>query len=323
MNTRRSFHALLITSALALSACQGQPDAAIGSQESALFYQREPLMHGTQIDEWRASDETHVYILNGSHQLYYGDGSSWQLVQTNVWWFDVAGGSATIWIKDLTAALYPWSLGRAVTGAPVNAIAYNVGLPKAAIEGTGVMWMSNSNNWLYSSYEPTVAIDTNVKSFYPDTNATFIDIGNDGNAWAWGVDNLGHWVRSQVDGNAIGAQEGCYGREVDGNDGNCSSYILGSDGKLWLERNAGGGHGSTPVATNVWQFEGTYANAGSYAFVLDRNEVLSRVNLGTLNSDEVDANVSNFQALLSDNDLVYVQGTDGNLWREHMSTSLP
>ena len=320
MTIRGSFHAILITSALALSACQGQ--APIESS-SAAYSARQQMMPGIDILQWQAEDDTHVYILNSARALWYGDGSSWQIVQTNVLWFGVAENSSTIWIRDFSGNLYPWSLGRTVTGVAAGTIAYGTQRAKNSANDGSVFYIG-SDGYLYSSGLPGVRLDTNVQSFFPNTYNNVMVIGTDGKLWDEGTTGPSYpWTRSYVDGSALLAQPGCFANDALGDHGTCNSYVLGSDGKLWLESNVTGGHGSTPIDTNVWQFQGTGAQSNNGVFINHRDETLTRHNVADGNADWVDGNVSNFQAVSWDDSVVWVQGSDGNLWREQLTPNLP
>lgn len=96
-------------------------------------------------------------------------------------------------------------------------------------------------------------------------------------------------------------------------------FVLGGDGKLWLEE-APFGVKIPPkreqVDGNVWKFQALDTNT-VYVLGRDKSLWLEQAPFGTKippKRDQVDGSVLSFQAL--DNKRVYVLGTDGNLWLE-------
>lgn len=305
---------------LLLSACDGQTQNETNGERSISSYlTRDPIKSGTTIIEWQAIDDTHVFVLDSSHTLSYGDGINWQTVHASVNGFAAAAESPTIWLRDNQGNLYPWQLGWPQSQAE-QPIASNVGEFKVSSDGTPY-WIANG--YLYGGWN-RAPLDTNVAQFYPANSEWVFILGTDGKLWSWGYGSS--WSRSFVDANVISAQPGCFYTKPDGQ---CHSFVLGSDRKLWVEGNSFPAqqqpppyttHGANPVDANVLTFDGGRGN-GNIVFVegLDRN--LWREDGDYTHRDNVDGNVYRFQP--TSNTTVWVQGYDGKLWREHLSSSLP
>jgi hypothetical protein len=304
---------------LLFSACEGlpPPDGSDGEVRISTYINRDPIATNLSILEWRAIDATHVFILDRNRELWYGDGVNFNPVQTKVGWFEVApqspgnANSPAIWIKDMSNNLYQWQLGWWPQQVQEEPIAYNVGLFKVSADGYPY-WMQGTN--LYGGYNRAL-IDGNVSSFWPASGYWIFDIGSDGKVWEWGTNGGGQpWTRTYMDSNGIAAEPGCF----DDPTGQCNSYVLGSDRKLWGESNVFGGHGPNYVDANVLTFQ---ASSRWFVFVQGTDRNLWREDVQDGRRDYVDGNVYLYQQ--AGNDTVWVQGYDGKLWREHLSTTLP
>jgi hypothetical protein len=287
-------------------------------------------MPGAHITWFQALDDHRIFILDGTHTLYYGDVNvgGWQPVQTNVGWFGASAYSPdgsyvpTIWIEDMHNNLYQWQLGWQPTGNDGNVIAYGVQAIKVSYRGH-VFWKSNGALYTYGPFgyfggmQVSQIDGGNVSDFFPpnyggafDDGNEVYDLGTDGNLWQWYFDTNSHsWSRWQRDANARAAQAGCF----ENINGQCHDLVLGTDHKLWAE--SGFSHGPNDVDANVYTFFGT--GTGDPIYIENLWGYLFRLNVfsGLRDVAPLDGNVSRFQPIGAY--LAWVQGTDGNLWREH------
>jgi hypothetical protein len=301
----------MLPAVLLLSACAGPAPIAGGGEGnetvSALSYvNRDPIMSGTRIRAWHAVGDTDVLIADAGGTLWYGDGVNMQPVTTGVSSF--VYGNSKIWLKDFNNNLYEWDLGSSQYQHLVATGVYEV---KCGDDGFPYYTKGNS---LYGGPAGTY-IDTNVATFFPSDEDWVFVLGTDGRLYSWGRSYPNApWTRNQlVDSNVLAAEPGCFNNQVNGT---CYQLVLGTDRKLWFE--AGSGHGANPIDTNVYAFQG--ASRG-FVFVEDTGGNLWREDTATGWKDPVDGNVLRFWAPYSApwDSTVWVQGTDGKLWREHLN----
>jgi hypothetical protein len=320
----------LLPALLLLSACEGQvptgPESQTTVTESS-YVSRDPVMSGAKIVQFQSLGASDVLVLDGTRTLYHVnvDSGSSVPIQNNVGWFVATQGSFApmIWIKDLQNNLYQWNINWSPNGGTGNNIAWNVGVVKLGGDGYP-FWVQNGalHGWgaygLNGGLEVTTVDGGNVADFFPANDGATYDIGTDGKLWWWYFDGSRTWQRIYVDGNALAAQPGCFYNL----NGECHDLVLGTDRKLWTESNQhmGAGHGPNPVDTNVLTFEGVTTH---YAFIEEIDRNLYRQNLFTGQRDWVDGNVWRFEAARLGLVTAWVQGYDGKLWREHLSSSLP
>ena len=295
---------------LLLPACQGAaPDAAT---ESALtnWYVSRDYIDTVDAEKlwniWQAIDDTHVYVLDDSRNLWLEDGIHKTFVGNGVVRFR-SGGEPYLWIETGDGALWHWNRTTSITTA--RFIAYTGDDFEAGRYGVywriGGTYYSPHQLYFSDGNSPARLVDANVWQYFPvDADNIYVE-GSDGKLWlehpAEGLSS-----RQYQDANAVTVQGA---GQV--------AYVKGGDFKLWRE-NRGQGHGPNPVDERVLAF---HALDPSFVFVEGEDDRLWREDGDYTHRDLVDANVRDFQptSLVT----VWVEGSDGKLWREHLSWDLP
>jgi hypothetical protein len=201
--------------------------------------------------------------------------------------FQIAGG------KVIYAVATDGRLWRSTIGAN-DAKPIDKSVAAFQIAGDGSVFVLGKDDALWREGSPRVLIDQSVADFVALDAHTIYVRGTNNRLWRESGD---YTHRTPVDNNVVAFQP------ISGN----IVYVLSSDGKLWRE--TGDANNRKLAASAVKAFQ--YVPDGDTLYVLTTSNQLWRQAGGK--AQEVDHDVAAFHA--ADMNLVYVQGTDGRLWK--------
>jgi hypothetical protein len=163
-----------------------------------------------------------------------------------------------------------------------------------SIAGDGSVFALGKDDSLWREGPPRLLVDQSVADFVPlDAHTVYVRGSND-RLWREAGDNA---HRVPID-NQVAAFQPLPANIV---------YVLTTDGKLWREVGDARNHKLLASAVKAFQ----YVADGDTLYVLTTNNQLWRQASGK--AQQVDHDVAAFHA--ADMNLVYVQGTDGRLWK--------